>query len=256
MKKKYCIIILFFIILSSCSMHKKVPNLSITTTQAFKINNLSLFLINYYIYYAPKGIARFPDGGTSKPGINKYYLFQYDHKNNKLKNLGEIIFKEGIKIILFKYIKIVPVNTHVYMLIDYYEDQKKKEGIFQYNIKTKTIKSLNRKKYNINFKYKNVLSISSTGKLFENMLFFKQYALPDPCSFIKKSIDDKNIKKIILNREGNRSLRMALIGKLIIEKKQYIIEDILKQFPKYMNPNNRYFQQEEKNLIKNIINKY
>ncbi|MBU1077914.1 MAG: hypothetical protein KKH98_11520, partial [Spirochaetes bacterium] len=56
-------ILLGLFLLTGCSFHEKVPNLAIETTEGMKAGDRITFLVKYHLYYAPKGIARFPDGG-------------------------------------------------------------------------------------------------------------------------------------------------------------------------------------------------
>lgn len=236
-----------------CSLYEKVPNFCIDTTKGYKIKGACIFIINCSIYYAPKGIARFPDGGVSKNALNKYYFYKYDYHEKRLTNIGEFVLEKNLKIISFKSSEIVVSKDNIFVYTYYYDNKTRKKNIFIYNIKNKTVRLSDKKHNAINFKHNNYVTITETSAFFKNMLFFKENGLPDPLSFLKTSKRDKNLFKIVLKNKGNRAFRLAIIGKWIKEKKFKIIKQLLEQYSDYNKSVTAYFRNEEKKLIESII---
>ncbi len=241
---------------TSCSMHKKITNVTNTTTSGIEDNHNIIFLLKYHIYYAPKGIARFPDGGRIKSALKKYYIYKYNKPTKKLTNIGELDFNIIDKIFIFKYINIAHYKNHYFFLFNYHKNNKKKYEMFIFNKKNGNIKFDNTINKNIHFDHKNYVSITQTARLFKKLIFYQKNGLPDPIPFIKKSQKDSSLSRIVYQSKGNKQLRLAIIGKFIKEKKYETITDILNKYSDYKNPAIEFFRNKEKSLIQNILKKY
>jgi len=48
------------------------------------------FLVSYGLYRAPRGIARFPDGGRARYLFHETYLYRFDARDDRLERLSEL----------------------------------------------------------------------------------------------------------------------------------------------------------------------
>ena len=48
------------------------------------------FLVSYGLYRAPRGIARFPDGGRARYLFHETYLYRFDPRDDRLERLSEL----------------------------------------------------------------------------------------------------------------------------------------------------------------------
>ena len=103
---KYLIYIIFFILFSGCALFEKVPNVNLGTSRGVLVNSSIFFAVRYHIFYAPKGIARFPDGGRVQDALKKYYFYRYMPEDKVYENIAEFSLSEGQRFLSFKHSRI------------------------------------------------------------------------------------------------------------------------------------------------------
>jgi|GEM_PF-4157975 len=88
--KRLIWLITFLAILTSCSFYEDIPNIRYTTSEGIIKEDKTYFFLEYKIYFKPKGIARFPDGGISNYKVDKIFLISRNHQNKKLSVIKEV----------------------------------------------------------------------------------------------------------------------------------------------------------------------
>ena len=91
--KRFICLITFLAILTSCSFYEDIPNIRYTTSEGIIKEDKTYFFLEYKIYFKPKGIARFPDGGISNYKVDKIFLVSRNHQNKKLSVIKEVTGK-------------------------------------------------------------------------------------------------------------------------------------------------------------------
>ncbi|MBN2402546.1 MAG: hypothetical protein JXN64_09100 [Spirochaetes bacterium] len=70
--------------------HSEIPNVKIETASYCTHKDETYFVLIYNISYPPKGIAKFPDGGTYRRELQKLYLFSRNNITKMYVNITEI----------------------------------------------------------------------------------------------------------------------------------------------------------------------
>ncbi len=197
------------ILLLSCSSYKKIPNIVFKTSHGVNNEGSVYFLLKYYMYYAPTGLSRFPDGGTVKMIFEKYFLIQ--ESRNRLNVIHEYDMSRFHKI-LFISTNLALSDDNIYLKINYYDKNsiELKQTILGYNLKEKIFRPVNKP---VKFSKKGKVSITSTAGHFKKIYDYHSPGLPNPLKYI--SIDKETDMETIILKKGNRLSRIALIGKYI-----------------------------------------
>ena len=207
MAKILCAIIIFF--LTCCSSYKKIPNIVFKTSHGIQKEESVYFLLKYYMYYAPTGLSRFPDGGTVKMIFEKYFLIQ--ESNRRLKVIHEYDMSRFYKI-LFIAADLAQSGDNIYLKIKYYDKNsiELKQTILGYNLKEKTVWPVDKP---VKFSKRDKVSITTIAGHFKKIYDYHSSGLPDPLKYI--SMGKETDMETIILKKGNRLSRIALIGKYI-----------------------------------------
>jgi len=226
--KNIILVILLALSFVGCSTYK-TPYISINTSDGMLLNNDIYFLLNYEVFKRPKGLATIPDGGTVKELINDFYIIKYEKDEKLIKPVYPIIQTNAeLKISTAKLSKKL---NNIYFLIDYSINDPSRsvwgENLYQFNTETEKTIIIND---NIkNFKPDNktkIIDRTETSKLFNHIFDYTKISLKNPLNYVKKN--DKTLKNIILNKEGNEKFRLAVFGYIITKNKYYLLDEIKK----------------------------
>ncbi|MDY6967096.1 MAG: hypothetical protein SVR08_00370 [Spirochaetota bacterium] len=251
---KYLIYIIFFILFSGCALFEKVPNVNLGTSRGVLVNSSIFFAVRYHIFYAPKGIARFPDGGRVQDALKKYYFYRYMPEDKVYENIAEFSLSEGQRFLSFKHSRIYIKKNILYFKYSYYDKLIKKEGMVAFDLNRKLfIKILPP----IIFpKQLRKVSITETAKYFKRIFNYSEVGLPDPIAYIRTSKSDRKLVNVLQMGDGNRNLRFAIIGRFLKEKKYDLISKVLEDYTSSASLSEKYFREEEKKIIIETLQRY
>ena len=246
------------ILLSSCFLicgcqafffHNE-PNTNMVTSPAFSIGGRNYFLLKCKIYRKPKGIARFPDGGTSKTVFESVYLMALkDSSPEKIADIGAV---KGSSDVYFKSSKIRGIKGGLLIKVGCYDSKafEKKDMYFFFDAKTMKVSAIENQGGDWPEKS---LTIGKTRGFFKNFFDFDAKGLANPLNFIAGSKKPENLAKIILKSNGDRYLRLVAAKKLIDSGNKKLLKKVITGFDKYTNSSNDYWRNEEKTLLKKMI---
>ena len=208
-------------------MHSDIPDISITTSDGIINNNDIYFILNYKIFTRPQGIARFPDGGKAKLLLNDFYIMKYKKNEKIMKPVASIVPKKiDLKLRTTKLSK--KANSIDFLVSFSVNDPSRSiwgENLYKFDIETqkilidndniKTFKPLEKSK---------IIKRKETSKLFNHIFDYTGIGLKNPMDFIKKN--DRTLKNLIINRDGNERFRLVVIGYIISKNKYNLLDEI------------------------------
>lgn len=213
--------ILLILAFNSCSSYEKVPNLVFKTSKGILGQGNSYFILRYYMYRAPRGLSRFPDGGHVKIIFDKYYLMKMNTRG--VTSVAEIDTSSFHKI-LFVSTKLALYDESVLVRFKFYREKSVdlKETILAVNLETGNVSEVEKPG---GTESSNPVSIMKTAKPFKVFKDFEASGLPLPMGF--RNGDRENLLKVIIDKKGNRQLRYALTGMLYDAKDKDALRKIV-----------------------------
>ncbi len=209
--------------------HANEVSTSWNFTKGYEDNDAVYFLLNYCLYQRPVGIARFPDGGTSKILYNKTYLYRWQADQHRLSRLALLDTRERGNSISWSTRMSAAEDT---LRIGYHGcgfiwdmarnqltpvPENETEIFFQTNFPEKR-KGPNASPHDVN--------ISRLKKELSG-LPFTAWELPSPLEYCKKS--NNAYTKDLVRLNGDKYYRYAIIDKLKNELTNQQIRQILKK---------------------------
>jgi len=245
-QKSKCFYLLgLLLILTSC--HTKYVSLDYKIKHGAMWNNEQTqiaFFVSKKAYRAPKGIARFPDGGISKTVFNEVSLYLFDPENKILSEaltFDSFPSAESIKIAftdsLIYYFFVMDWEYHLYFAKTEADSQRVFDSKEKYampfvfnknsrelnNVDTFTFSTVYREEKKVDYMtLHNQVSEMPLSEL--GMIIQEIYPKPD-----KEYIND------FLSSEGNHLTRRAIAEQIISKLSKEEIRDILKKLDDYKN---------------------
>ncbi len=234
-KERYKILfisLMLTLLLSSC--HSKYINLEIRTDGTIAWNNDSsafAFVAKTGLYKRPTGIAKFPDGGTTKNEYLDFSLYHFDIKQNKLTRLvrlNEFFMGSGYRWLNISQVELSLNDSILYYKLpepyDYnlkYIDKKEHPDFFKNIVKTYKIDIYTLKKETVNtannphiFAKKRERFNSSIAKKYLANVKYADWGLVLNDLYPKS----KNFyMDMIIEEQGNKNIRECIFQQIIPE---------------------------------------
>ena len=190
-------------------------------SRGYQSGDTVYFVTTYRLMQKPKGIARFPDGGTVKELFAKVLLYSCDTDGDNLRLCGELeTMQLGGNGIALSTIMKMKGNM---LMVKYYGsnrrgDKVNRYHIFTWNVKEKTItpvtaledkKAIMKDMKGLWSKYRQEsVTISALKKMLEGYTL-AEWKLPSPLDYADKSTDD--LLDDLVKLKGDRYYRDAII---------------------------------------------
>lgn len=190
-------------------------------SRGYQSGDTVYFVTTYRLIKKPKGIARFPDGGTSKELFAKVLLYSCDTDGDNLRLCGELeTMQMGGNGIALSTIMRMKGNR---LMVKYYGSNRRGDKVnryhmFMWDVKEKTVtpvtaledkKAIMKDMKGLWSKYRQEsVKISALKKMIEGHTL-AEWKLPSPLDYADKSTDD--LFDDLVELKGDRYYRDAII---------------------------------------------
>ncbi len=255
-KNVFKVLLISFILtmlLSSC--HSKYINLGMRTDGTVAWNNDSsafAFVARTCLYRRPTGIAKFPDGGTTKNEYLDFSLYHFDIKQNKLTHLvslNEFFMGSGYRWLSIRQVELSLNDTTLYYKLpepyDYnlkYINEKEHPEFLRNIAKTYKININTLKKDSVSaannshlFNKKREIFSSSSAKKYLANLTYADWGIE-----LKKIYpQSKNFYMDMIIEQGNKNTRECIFQQIAPgftdKDKKYIVEKMFNKQQELLN---------------------